>query len=101
MTIKSIEIYYDISEIPDILDRNDFSSEALNFRNEAMEHVENALLADNLGEWVGAEIGAGEVNFGFEVEDFDLAEAAVYRAVNGTRFANIREIVRDEFSEEN
>ena len=65
-----------------------------------MEHIENALSAENLGEWAGAEIGSGEVNFGFVVEDFDLAETAVYKVVKGTRFEGIREIVRSEFSEQ-
>ncbi|MDA7965763.1 hypothetical protein [Ruegeria sp.] len=100
MTGKSIEIYYNISDIPDITDRSAFSSEALEFRNAAMEHVENALLAGDLGEWDGADIGETEVNFGFSVEDFEQAEAVVKEAVAGTRFANIREIVRNEYSEE-
>lgn len=100
MTQKSIEIYYDIADIPDITDRSGFSGEALKFRNAAMKHIENALDAAKVGEWEGAEIGSGEVNFGFSVEDFDLAEATVRQAVSGTRFAKIREIARHEFSEE-
>ena len=100
MTEKSIEIYYDIADIPDITDRSDFSVEALDFRNAAMEHIENALTEANAGKWFGAEIGSGEVNFGFNVEDFDFAEATVRKAVLGTRFANIREIAQNEFSEE-
>ena len=44
MIHKSIEIYYDIADIPNISDRSNFSNEALNFRNEAMEHIESALL---------------------------------------------------------
>ena len=100
MAEKSIEIYYDIADIPDIRDRSGFSQEALKFRNAAMEHIENALSAANVGEWVGAEIGSGEVNFGFRIKDFDLAETAVRQAVLGTRFANIREISRHEISAE-
>ena len=97
---KSIEIYYDIAEIPGIEDRSAFSSEALDFRNAAMDHIEQALNAADAGEWAGAEIGAGEVNFGFCVEDFDAAEAIIYQAVSGTRFAKIREISRHDFSQE-
>ena len=100
MTMKSIEIYYNIVDIPDITDRSDFSPEALPFRNAAMEHIENAMTAVNAGEWVGAEIGSGEVNFGFDVEDFDTAEAVVRTAVAGTPYDCIREITRNEFSEE-
>lgn len=100
MSQKSIEIYYDIAAIPGIEDRSAFSSEALDFRNAAMDHIERALTAADVGEWEGAEIGAGEVSFGFCVEDFDAAEAVVRQAVSGTRFANIREISRHEFTEE-
>lgn len=100
MTDKSIEIYYDIADIPNISDRSEFSSEALKFRNAAMEQIEQALIQANAGEWEGAEIGLGEVNFGFGVKDFDLAEATVYQAVAGTKFENIREIARHELSPE-
>ena len=59
--MKSIEIYYDIADIPDLTDRGPFSGEALSFRNQAMEHIENALMEANAGEWAGAEIGRHEV----------------------------------------
>ncbi len=85
---KSIEIYYDIDKIP-----ANFSN-PLDFRNAAMELVENALMNADAGEWEGAEIGMGEVNFGFEVEDFDRAETIVLNAVKGTPFEGIREITR-------
>ena len=85
---KTIEIYYDIDKIPEAF------PDALDFRNAAMELVENALADAEAGEWEGAEIGMGEVNFGFEVEDFDLAENIVRNAVKGTPFEGIREITR-------
>jgi hypothetical protein len=85
---KSIEIYYDIDSIPKTY------GHPLDFRNTAMELIEAALEAEEAGEWSGAEIGMGEVNFGFEVEDFEIAEAIVRKAVKGTDFANIREITR-------
>ena len=105
MTFKSIEIYYDIDRIPGVsgevamhgLPREDIAQAALEFRNDAIELIEDALLAAKAGEWEGAEIGQGEVNFGFAVDDFDQAEAIVRRAVAGTRFENFREIVRNEF----
>lgn len=100
MTMKSIEIYYNIADIPDISDRSGSSSEALSFRNVAMEHIENAMTAANAGEWIGAEIGSGEVNFGFDVNDFDAAEAVVRAAVAGTPYDCIREITRREFTED-
>ena len=100
MSHKSIEIYYDIAAIPGISNRDEMSPEALAFRNAAMEHVERAVEAAGAGSWAGAEIGAGEVNFGFNVNDFDEAESTVREAVKGTRFESIREIVRNEFLEE-
>ncbi|WP_095589821.1 hypothetical protein [Actibacterium ureilyticum] len=100
MSDKTIEIYYDIADIPGLSDRSDFSAQALDFRNAAMDHIEAALIAADAGDWQGAEIGAGEVNFGFSVDDFDQAEAVVRQAVAGTRFENIREIVRHAFTEE-
>lgn len=96
MTYKSIEIYYDIAAIPEIKDRSGFSPEALDFRNAAMDHIEKAVIEAGAGDWAGAEIGSGEVNFGFEVEDFEKAEAVVRAAVEGTKFDCIREITRYE-----
>ncbi len=105
MTFKSIEIYYDIDRIPGVggdvprrgLPGQDTADAALAFRNDAIELIEDALLAAKAGEWEGAEIGMGEVNFGFAVDDFDVAEAIVREAVAGTQFAGFREIVRNEF----
>jgi hypothetical protein len=105
MTFKSIEIYYDIDRIPaiagDVAGRSvrvgDSTDAALAFRNDAIELIEDALLAAKAGEWEGAKIGTGEVNFGFAVDDFDEAEAIVRNTVAGTRFENFREIVRNEF----
>jgi len=85
---KSIEIYYDIDKIPSAFEH------PLDFRNEAMELVENALMEADAGEWEGAEIGMGEVNFGFEVKDFDKAESIIRATVKGTPFEGIREISR-------
>ncbi|MDU8925985.1 hypothetical protein RXV86_01170 [Alisedimentitalea sp. MJ-SS2] len=95
MIMKSIEVYYDIATIPGIA-QSDLHG-ALDFRNSAMELVETALEEAGAGEWEGAEIGMGEVNFGFSVEDFDRAEGIVRKAVTGTPYANIREITRSEF----
>lgn len=100
MTNKTIEIYYDIADIPGGSKRSLFCSAALDFRNAAMEHIERALTEAGAGEWSGAEIGGGEVNFGFDVEDFDRAEAVIRDAVKGTRFDCIREIERNTFTEE-
>lgn len=105
MTYKSIEIYYDIDSIPGVsamvtrpgLPRWDEADRALAFRNEAIELIEDALLAAGAGEWEGAEIGRSEVTFGFAVDDFDEAETIVRATVAGTRYHNIREIVRREF----
>ncbi|MBT8408422.1 MAG: hypothetical protein KJN93_02210 [Alphaproteobacteria bacterium] len=91
---RSIEVYYDISALDVETD-----VAALDFRNAAMHHIEFALDRQNLGEWTGAEIGLGEVNFGFEVRDFDKAEAAVRAAVKDTPYDCIREIRRFEFDE--
>jgi hypothetical protein len=95
--IKSIEIYYDVSAIRGPGGAPATVLEALDFRNAAMEHIEDTLADAGLGEWVGAEAGMGEVNFGFDVQDFDTAEAAVRACVAGTPYANIREIARNEF----
>lgn len=100
MRNKGIEIYYNIADIPDIRDRSGFSLQAHKFRNAAMDHIENALEAKNAGEWTGAEIGSGEVNFGFLVDDYELAEAIVREAVSGTKFEGIREIQRREFDDD-
>lgn len=86
--LKSIEIYYDIADIPAGYDHY------LDFRNDAMDLIETALAEANAGEWSGAESGMGEVNFGFEVEDFDCAERIVRATVKGTPFEGIREITR-------
>jgi len=100
MSLKSIEIYYNIADIPGISDRSGFSREGLEFRNDAMEHIEVALQNANAGEWEGAEIGSGEVNFGFSVADFDYAEKIVRESVVGTEFDCIREIQRSEITAE-
>ena len=100
MGYKSIEVYYSVASIPGV-DIDD-PAQVLDFRNAAMEVIETALEKEGAGEWVGAEIGMGlesgelEVNFGFEVQDFEKAEAIVRKAVEGTEFAGIREITRFE-----
>lgn len=85
---KSIEIYYDIADIPAGYDH------PLDYRNEAMELIESALTEADAGEWSGAESGIGEVNFGFDVAEFDRAETIVRSAVKGTVYDKIREITR-------
>lgn len=92
MSDKTIEIYYDIKSIPGI-DSEDMVSEALEFRNQAIDLIERALVKARIGVWTGAEIGMGEVNFGFEVSDFDLADAIVRQTVKRTPYENIREIL--------
>jgi hypothetical protein len=94
---KTLEISYDIAAIPG-MDNNPDIMAALDFRNEAMHFIEDALLkAMPQAEWVGAEIGMGEVNFGFEVLDFDQAEAIIRAAIKGTPYENAREFERREF----
>ncbi|MEM6895794.1 MAG: hypothetical protein AAF576_00340 [Pseudomonadota bacterium] len=88
---KHLEVYYDISAIPTSY------GHPLDFRNAAMDRVEGAVMAAEAGEWEGAEIGMGEVNFGFKVEDFDRAKAVIRKAVMGTEFDCIREITRREY----
>lgn len=93
---RSIEVYYDIADIPE------GHGHFLDFRNAAMDLIETALADAGAGEWVGAESGANletgelEVNFGFEVTDFDRAEKIVRAAVKGTPYEGIREITRYE-----
>ena len=100
MNDKTIEIYYDVSAIPTTSGRTATPLEALEFRNAAMDLVETALEEADAGTWMGAEIGGGEVNFGFEVGDFDRAEEIVRRTVQGTEFDIIREIERHELTDE-
>lgn len=93
--IKSVEICYDIDSIP----RSVFLPKrvsVLTFRNKAMTRIEEALHGAGVGEWGGAEIGGGEVNFGFRVNDFEKAEALIRGAVKGTKYATLREIRRKE-----
>jgi len=66
-----------------------------------MDFIEDALLkAIPQAEWVGAEIGMGKVNFGFDVPDFDRAEAIIRAAIKGTPYENVREFDRCEFEME-
>ncbi len=99
MTYRSIELYYDIENIPGIEDRGAFSGQALEFRNRAMDFIDNALESANAGTWEGAEIGHTEINFGFEVDDFDRAEAVIREAVAGTEYEGFREMRRREMTE--
>ena len=91
---RSVEIYYNVADIPAGYEHY------LEFRNEAMELIERALADADAGEWAGAESGANfdtgepEVNFGFEVEDFDHAEKIIRATVANTPFERIREITR-------
>lgn len=94
MIERSIEVFYDIATIPGIEAAEDALGAALDFRNAALDVVEAALSAAGAGTWSGAEIGSGAISVGFDVEDFDAAEAVVRAAVAGTPFAAIREITR-------
>ncbi|MBS8227369.1 hypothetical protein [Vannielia litorea] len=97
-TGKTIEIYYDAGQIPPGY------SDPLSFRNAAIDLIEAALAKAGVGEWAGAESGANlvtgepEVNFGFDVTEFERAEEIVREAVRGTPFEGIREISRFEAS---
>ncbi|QDC08525.1 hypothetical protein FHY55_04395 [Oceanicola sp. D3] len=103
MAIKSVEIFYNVNRIPGHYP-GDWDG-ALEFRNAAMELIENALIEARAGEWAGAEIGSceatgePEVNFGFDVADFDMAEEIIRNAVAGTPYEGIREITRQEHDE--
>lgn len=103
MIVKSLEIHYSFSDIAAAEGEPVCASRALEFRNAAMCLIEDALTEAEAGEWAGAEIGANletgapEVNIGFDVEDFDRAEAIVRAAVEGTPYAAISEIERREF----
>lgn len=100
MTCKFIEIYYDVLTIPGIDPENINLEHALDFRNEAMDFIEAALVKAELGSWTGAEAGMDEVNFGYEVTDFEAAEKLIRETVEGTAFANIRDIIRTEADDE-
>lgn len=104
MVFRRIEIYYDIDQIPGLSEEGtgsglpcqDGRDRALDFRGEAIELIENALVAAEMGEWEAAGIGRGAVHLGFAVDEFDAAEEVVRKAVAGTPFSGIREIVRSE-----
>ena len=96
MTYRSIEVYYDIETIPGCDGTNPMDPRALPFRNAALELIEAVLDERGLGSAEGAEIGMGEINFGFEVTDCDAAESAIREAVSGTPYEGIREIARFE-----
>lgn len=100
MSYKSLEICYDIAQVPEIDAAGNPAEAALAFRNAAMDLIETALNEAGLGEWAGAEIGEDDLTFGFEVDDFDAAEAAVRAAVAGTPYETIREIIRFEDEDE-
>lgn len=91
-THKSIQIFYDANTIR----KNGL--DPLDFRNAAMVVIEAALEQADAGEWTDAESGKDEVNFGFEVKDFELAEKIVREAVAGTPYDHIKEITRRDNS---
>jgi hypothetical protein len=98
---KTIEIIYDVADIPGVNPHDDYSLSALDFRNEAMDFIEQALckwMPD--AEWSFAESGMGGVNFGFCVPDFDQAEAIIRSAVKDTKFEKIRQFQRIEFDDD-
>jgi hypothetical protein len=92
MSYKSIEVYYDIADIPGCDGSNPMDPKALPFRDAAMELIASALKEHRLGQGEGAEIGMGEINIGFEVLDTDEAQDVVWDAVEGTPYEGIREI---------
>ena len=94
MTLKSVEIHYDIAALPGIA--ADDISAVLEFRNAAMDLIEEALQKAGAGDWEGADVGMGEVSFVFTVKDFDKAEAIIRKAVENTPYQIIREISRNE-----
>jgi hypothetical protein len=83
---KTIEVTYRIQDIPGTGPDGANSTAALDFRNAAMELIEAALEAENTGEWEGADIGMGEVSFGFMTNDPRQAENIIWRAVSGTPY---------------
>lgn len=99
MKLRGIEIRYDVAAIPTKSGYPATPLQALDFRNAAMDLIEDALTAEGAGIWSGAEIGGDEVSFGFEVEDFALAEDIVRRAVADTPYAAMREIARIEVTD--
>ncbi|MEM6973861.1 MAG: hypothetical protein AAF577_13750 [Pseudomonadota bacterium] len=98
MIRKSIEVCYDIAEIPG-LGPDDLRG-ALDFRNAASALIEAAVEEAGIGAWEGTEIGGGRVSFGFQVHDFERAEALVRQTVAGTEFAKIAEIERNVWDDD-
>lgn len=102
MIFKSLEIFYDLDAVPDLsaviarpaLPRWDEAANALIFRAAAIEIIDAALIEAEIGEWNDAGLDHGTLRIGFSVDDYDIAEEVVRLAVAGTRFSEIREIVR-------
>ncbi len=94
---KVLVVYYDALSIAGKTGKPVEPSEALAFRNAAMELIEAGLEAERRGQWAGAEIGADGVHFSFAVEDFEMAEAVIRATVDGTPYEAIREIRREEY----
>jgi len=94
MTIKVIEICYDMAAIAGCQPGNPADPRALRFRDAAARLIDQELLLAGLGAGASLELGPGEVCARFAVSDFDAAEAAIWRAVEGTPYACIREILR-------
>jgi len=95
MLVRSLEVRYDIASIPEMTPGD--VDRALDFRDAAIELIEDALLEAGAGEWEGAGIGRGEIRFAFMVDDFDAAEAIVRRVVADTPYANVGAITRASF----
>ena len=98
MTFKLIDVYYEIDGIHQTDDGSPAC--ALKFRNEAVALTEGAIEAAGLGELDGAEIGSREINFGFEVTDFDKAEQLIRDTLVDTKFSNYRAIIRSEWDDD-
>ena len=94
---KVLVVYYDAVSIRGEAGKPVEPSEALTFRNAAMELIEAGLEAEQLGHWAGARITKNDVHFSFAVEDFDMAEAVIRATVEGTPYEAISEIRREEY----
>lgn len=94
MNQKVIEICYDIARIPGANAHNALDKRALRFRDAAAQLIEAALLEEGLGACIGQDVRDDEVSFRLAVSDFDDAEAAIWRAVEATPYAGLREILR-------
>ena len=95
--MKSVDICSDIPTIDGSGGASATSEDALGFRYAAIEHIAIALPEAGSGDWLEPGLGMGEVNFDFDMQYCEAAEAAVPASVEGTPFANRGKIARSEF----